>query len=278
MAKITSAPSPTTFSTAWAEELNAAVKRAAGNDGRLTAAEAKRMAKRDDGDQFYADDALKYLDLNQQKSVAISKLADWAPTYALAAGAQASGSDGRISFADATKLPPSLTEDFFLLRGRALPNGPASEMAVVKSALEAQVVDLLMPSETDAKLKFVSSWKLEPGPIGEQTIRDLLGAQHDELLPQVMYVPQGEEALALKTVVEKVDADAFLTRLSTSFDPNDPDSVERAAKFEALTRKLHEQLTDLVVFRFGTVSISTFIVGRTRTGELAGLLTGQVET
>ncbi|MBL8938489.1 MAG: hypothetical protein JNM69_28235, partial [Archangium sp.] len=32
------------------------------------------------------------------------------------------------------------------------------------------------------------------------------------------------------------------------------------------------------VYRFGEISISTFIVGKTKTGELAGLLTGQVET
>jgi len=32
------------------------------------------------------------------------------------------------------------------------------------------------------------------------------------------------------------------------------------------------------VYRFGTISISTMIVGRTKSGELAALLTGQVET
>jgi hypothetical protein len=34
----------------------------------------------------------------------------------------------------------------------------------------------------------------------------------------------------------------------------------------------------LTVVRFGTRNISTFIVGRTASGDLAGLLTGQVET
>ena len=32
------------------------------------------------------------------------------------------------------------------------------------------------------------------------------------------------------------------------------------------------------MYRFGDINISTFIVGRTKTGELAGLLTGVVET
>ncbi len=277
MAKITSAPSPTTFSTAWSEEFDGAVKRASGRDGRLSVGEAKKMAKLQDGDQFYADDALKYLDNNNQKSVSLGKLSEWAPTYALAAAAQVAGADGKVSFSDATNLPGSLIEDFFLLRGRALPSGPASELAAVRGALEAQVVDMTMPSETDAAFKFLSSSRLEPGPITEQTIRELLTAQHDELLPDVMNVA-GPFALQDKTHVEQIDADQFLSRLSTSFDPNDPDSVAQAQKFEALTNTLKQHLTDIVVYRFGEISISTFIVGRTSTGELAGLLTGQVET
>lgn len=278
MAKITSSPSPTTFSTAWSEEFDSAVKRAAGRDGRLTVTEAKKMAKLQDGDQFYADDALKYLDTNSQKSVSLGKLSDWAPTYALAAAAKVAGQDGKVSFSDATKLPGSLVEDFFLLRGRALQTGPASELAVVQTALEAQVADMTMPSETDANFKFLSSSRLEPGPITEQTIRELLTAEHDDIFPDVMNVAGGEWALKDKTHVEQIDADQFLSRLSTSFDPNDPASVEQAQKFEALTNKLKQHLTDIVVYRFGEISISTFIVGRTSTGELAGLLTGQVET
>ena len=70
----------------------------------------------------------------------------------------------------------------------------------------------------------------------------------------------------------------FLDDRATNVDPNDPASIAQGKRFAELKAVLESQLTDLKVYRFGTISISTFIVGRTSTGELAGLLTGQVET
>ena len=58
----------------------------------------------------------------------------------------------------------------------------------------------------------------------------------------------------------------------------DPASVASAARFAALKTLLQANLTDLTVVRFGSRNLSSFIVGRTAAGELAGLLTGQVET
>lgn len=54
--------------------------------------------------------------------------------------------------------------------------------------------------------------------------------------------------------------------------------MDQARRFGELTTLLESQLTDMTVVRFGDVNISTFIVGRTKNGELAGILTGQVET
>jgi hypothetical protein len=78
--------------------------------------------------------------------------------------------------------------------------------------------------------------------------------------------------------VEEKEADKWLNSHCTSSDPSDSVSVEQAQKMSGLRDFLKSQLTDLKVFRFGEVNISVFIVGRTANGELAGALTGLVET
>lgn len=151
-------------------------------------------------------------------------------------------------------------------------------VAQLKGTLEPLTQGLWMTSETDAKLLFVSAPDTGTAPITEALIRAKLTAQHDALFAQVMWVDAADLPLATRTVVEQRDAMTFLNRIIDSADPNDPDALEQAQRFAALRDALGAQLTGLVVFRFGTVNISTFIVGRTANGALAGLLTGQVET
>ena len=79
-------------------------------------------------------------------------------------------------------------------------------------------------------------------------------------------------------MVEERTANDFFGRLANGVDPNDPDSIARGLEFAKLKTVIDSQLSDVKVYRFGEIAISTFIVGRTKTGELAGLLTGVVET
>jgi DNA uptake protein ComE-like DNA-binding protein len=148
----------------------------------------------------------------------------------------------------------------------------------LKARLAPLTADLWFPSETDARMLFVSSAGIGNAPITEALVRARLGAQHDALLPQVMYVDPSELALAGRTQVEELDAVGYLNHIINAADPNDPDSLARAQRIAQIRDELSSQLTDLKIFRFGRISISTFILGRTRTGDLAGLLTGQVET
>jgi len=154
----------------------------------------------------------------------------------------------------------------------------ADAVAQLQAALQPLTDGLWMPSETDAKLLFVSSKGIGSAAITEALIRERLTAQHDALLPQVMWVDAADVPLAGRTQVEERDALVFLNRIIDNADPEDPDSIARAQRFAALRDALTSRLTELKVIRFGTVNISTFIVGRTSDGALAGLLTGQVET
>lgn len=280
MPRIPNTPTVRTFTETWTADFKEAVKKAAGKDGRLTLNEAKKLAASTGPEKAFADNAVNYLQTTGKKSVSVEVIAKEMSAYAQRAAEQAAGPDKRLSLADGAKLPADLVEDFFMLRGKPAPGttpvGP-SVLPQVQAALETATANLWMPSETDASFKLLKGTALT-GPITADVIRAQLGAQHDALMPSVMYVDPSEVALAGKTHVEQSDGNAFLDRIIGNVDPNDPDSIAMGQRFSQLKAALNANLTDLQVYRFGEISISTFIVGKTKTGELAGLLTGQVET
>ena len=282
MARIPNTPSVRTFVETWSTDFKEAVKKAAGKDGRLTMTEAKKLAARPDADKVFADNAINYLKTTGKQSVSVDVLAASAKAYAQRAAEVAAGPDGKISLADGAKLPDDLKEDFFMLRGKAVPGttpAPAGNaMAEAKTKLEAATAGLLMPSETDAEFKFLTGTQLNGAAITADVVRAQFTAQHDAMMGSIMYMDPARLPLAANTLVEERPAAEFLNNLATNVDPNDPASIARGQQFAQLKTALESQLTDLKVYRFGEIEISTFIVGRTRTGELAGLLTGVVET
>ncbi len=283
MPRIPNTPSVRTFTETWSTDFKDAVTKAAGKDGRLTMTEAQKLATRPDADKAFADNAINYLKATGKQSVSVDVLATSAKAYAQRAAQVAAGPDGKLSLADGAKLPSDLVEDFFMLRGKTAPGTTpvvvgGSALPELKTKLDAATADLWLTSETDAKLKFISGGALHGAAITPALVRAQLGAQHDVMIPDVMYVDPSEIPLAGKTTVEEVNAADFLDDRATNVDPNDPASIAQGKRFAELKAVLESQLTDLKVYRFGTISISTFIVGRTSTGELAGLLTGQVET
>ncbi len=288
MPRIPSTPTVRTFTETWSADFKEAVTRAAGKNGKLSLAEAKKLATSTSPDKMFADTAIALLKLTG-KAETVDALATSAKAYAQRAAQVAAGPDGKLSLADGQKLSKDLVEDFFMLRGKPVPAEPTTPVtppvtppsspplttAQLQAKLELAVDGLWMPSESDARLKFVSGGPLNGAAITPALLRERLGAQHDALWPQVM---GGGPTLAGRTRVETRSAGALLSKLSKSMDPGEPRADASAARFAALKTELLANLTDLTVVRFGSRNISTFIVGRTKTGELAGLLTGQVET
>jgi hypothetical protein len=282
MARIPNTPSVKTFVETWSADFKEAVTKVAGKDGRLTLNEAKKLAASTGPEKVFADNAISYFAATGKKSVSVNVIASDMKAYAQRAAEAAAGPDGKVSLPDGAKLPTDLVEDFFMLRGKSVPGtppAPADAMAQAKAALTAASADLWMPSETDAKFVFMTGQPLNGAPITADVVRAQLTAQHDAQIANVMYTDPSQRSLAAKTGVEVRDGHDFLTNLAANVvDPGDPSTIEKGRQFEALKTAIESQLTDVKVFRFGTISISTFIVGRTKTGELAGLLTGQVET
>lgn len=93
---------PATFANAFTRNFAAAVRDAAGSDGRLSQSEAQKMAAP------YRENALNYLEHTGQKSVAIEKLIGSGHDYAYANAKKAAGPDGKLSQADLRTLPKDL--------------------------------------------------------------------------------------------------------------------------------------------------------------------------
>lgn len=284
MPRIPTTPSVRTFTETWSADFKEAVTKAAGKNGKLSTAEVKKLAASTGPDKMFADTAAQLLKAAGNHAQPIEAIVAQAKAYAQRAAEAAAGPDKKISLADGAKLPKDLVEDFFTLRGRPAPSTtpvtptpttsglPVGEL---KTKVEAAVNGLWLTSESDAKIKFLTGTQLNGAAITPAIVRSQLTAQHDAVMSDVMY---GMTPLASRSQTEVRSANAFLTQLATPMDPADPDSVASAAKFAELKKLLEENLTDLQVIRFGRINISTFIVGRTAAGELAGVLSGQVET
>jgi hypothetical protein len=83
---------------------------------------------------------------------------------------------------------------------------------------------------------------------------------------------------ALDTPVEVVPLDEFFQNATQEEDWHNDEEKETVAKFKALVETLKTNLSDIQVYRLGSVEMDTYIVGKTPSGDLAGLSTKVVET
>ncbi len=101
---------PRQLATAYTRHFAAAVRDAAGRDGRLSLKEAHKVAAP------FRDNAVNYLEKTGQKSVGVDKLIGRAHDYVLANALKAAGKDGRLSALDVRSLPRDLRADVDLLK------------------------------------------------------------------------------------------------------------------------------------------------------------------
>lgn len=133
------APSPKAFVDAWTKQFEAALRAAAGKDGRLSVTEARRIAERVDGGRHFSDNAVAFLRSTKQKSVSVAKLVEAGRGYAQASASAVAGKDGRLSLADGKKLRPDLRDDFLFLRGKTV-----EAVQPTPQQLKADVQDLVL--------------------------------------------------------------------------------------------------------------------------------------
>lgn len=78
--------------------------------------------------------------------------------------------------------------------------------------------------------------------------------------------------------IETVDPEGFFERLTTIKEWFGDVEKERAARFLKLKEELMRNLTQLKVFRIGTIRVDIYVVGIDTGGRLVGVKTRAVET
>jgi hypothetical protein len=99
----------------------------------------------------------------------------------------------------------------------------------------------------------------------------------------------GQEPLTAETVIQRtghtpdtpvevVPLDDFFQNVTQEEDWHNDEEKETVKRYQALVDTLKQNLSDIQVYRLGTVEIDVYIVGKTPSGDLAGLSTKVVET
>ena len=87
-----------------------------------------------------------------------------------------------------------------------------------------------------------------------------------------------QAGLSAESVIEERNFEEFFARLTTIKDWYGEVETGKAKKFLELKTLLEENLSDLKVFRIGTIQIAIFAVGIDKDGNLVGVTTTAVES
>lgn len=80
------------------------------------------------------------------------------------------------------------------------------------------------------------------------------------------------------TPVETLEVDRFFARATRAQDWHDESQAQEVRQYQELVKRLQDTLQQVLVYRLGTVEIDIYIVGKTPSGNWAGLSTKAVET
>ncbi|MFB2771946.1 nuclease A inhibitor family protein [Pelatocladus sp. BLCC-F211] len=131
--------------------------------------------------------------------------------------------------------------------------------AEVAAKLKEAADSLLMPSESEYPFESVH-WQI---------------AQQKPLTPNQILEFTNH---SLDVPVEVVDVDYFFRNIAVEQEWHDNQQKENVKKYKKLVETIKSNLSDVQVYRVGTINIDVYIVGKTQSGNLAGLSTKLVET
>ena len=126
---------------------------------------------------------------------------------------------------------------------------------IVEKLKEAST-GLLMMSESDYPFEVVQ-WK-DAAPATQEKILQLTGSQD---MP-----------------VEIVDLDYLFRNCAFEQEWHNELQKKDVKKFQTLVQTLKDNLNEINIYRIGTINIDVYIIGKTPSGDLAGLSTKIVET
>jgi hypothetical protein len=123
--------------------------------------------------------------------------------------------------------------------------------------LEQAVDGLLFPSESDAPLR-VFGWR-DTVPFSPEALRAHAG-------------------YAETTPIQTTELDSFFHPVTTPQTWYGEAEQERLRRFTALLALLKAELSDITVYKVGTVAIDVYVVGRAACGTYLGVTTKVIET
>lgn len=97
----------------------------------------------------------------------------------------------------------------------------------------------------------------------------------EDINPELIFRKVG---YSLNTSVEFVELDSFFELAATEQSWHSTKEKETVKRYQNLVKLIKANLADVKVARLGTITIDVYIVGRTPSGDLAGLTTKVVET
>ncbi len=128
----------------------------------------------------------------------------------------------------------------------------------ITEKLKQSSADLLMMSESDYPFE-VFFWTAQANNLTTQELLQLTNHPQD-------------------SPVEEVALDYFFRNCAYEQEWHDEQQKQNVKKFQTLVQTLKDNLNEIKVYRIGTIDIDVYIVGKTPSGDIAGLSTKVVET
>jgi hypothetical protein len=85
-------------------------------------------------------------------------------------------------------------------------------------------------------------------------------------------------SLPADTAVEQTTIDNFFRPAVQSYDGQSETARSTSARYRQLVQLIHDNLTDVTVYKLGRINMPVFIVGKARPGNWMALSTRVVET
>jgi hypothetical protein len=78
--------------------------------------------------------------------------------------------------------------------------------------------------------------------------------------------------------VKEMDFEQFFSNATQVQEWQGPEELETVKRFQALVKTLKENLGEIKVYQVGEIAVDVYVVGRTASGDWAGVSTKVVET
>ncbi|MGD1699307.1 nuclease A inhibitor family protein [Dapis sp. BLCC M229] len=83
---------------------------------------------------------------------------------------------------------------------------------------------------------------------------------------------------SLDTPIKVIEFDSFFQGVVTHKDWHNSEEADTVKRYQEIVRLMKQYLSDLKVYKVGKIEIDVYIVGKTNTGDYAGLATISIET